>query len=226
MTGWRLQFAGIVGGAFACFVCGTRAQEGPVMTHINTNIILRHRNGPPPGVTPTTPGATPRHHLAGTIVGFFTPRHYSRIPAQAVCIIAMVLIQMPAWQASALATDFSGANLRGAQLTNADLRGANLKGAILTDANLSRTDLTGATITQQQLDTACGSGTTLPAGLRIKPCPHPTVSETDRSRHGQRLTAIPAQATQPDATGPSHPPGHDTPRPNLALGTPRETARP
>jgi uncharacterized protein YjbI with pentapeptide repeats len=74
-------------------------------------------------------------------------------------------------QVAAPAADFSGANLRGAHLMNADLSGSNLAGADLTDANLSGANLTNTNITQLQLDGACGSGTKLPVGLRIQPCP-------------------------------------------------------
>ena len=42
---------------------------------------------------------------------------------------------------------FSGANLRGANLSFADLRGANLSFADLTDADLTRANLTGAKLT-------------------------------------------------------------------------------
>jgi ABC-type branched-subunit amino acid transport system permease subunit len=48
---------------------------------------------------------------------------------------------------------------------------SNLSGANLTGANLSGTDLRGTNVIQRQLDGACGSGTKLPAGLRIQPCP-------------------------------------------------------
>jgi hypothetical protein len=79
----------------------------------------------------------------------------------------------------ALAADFSGANLRGAHLTNADLRASNLTGADLTDADLSGADLRSSNITQQQLDNACGSGTKLPPGLGIQPCRARTVLRPD-----------------------------------------------
>ena len=84
----------------------------------------------------------------------------------------------------ALAADFGGANLRGAHLTNADLRGSDLRGADLTGANLGGTDLRGADVTQSQLDSACGSGTKLPAGLRIQPCPpsNPAIAVASEAR--------------------------------------------
>jgi hypothetical protein len=88
----------------------------------------------------------------------------------------LILFQFSTLEQSALAADFAGANLSGARLTNADLRGSNLSGANLTGANLSRTDLTGTNVTQHQLDSACGSRTKLPAGLRIQPCPTSTAS--------------------------------------------------
>ena len=40
-----------------------------------------------------------------------------------------LFIQFFAVQKAVIAADFSGTNLRGARLTNADLRGANLEGA-------------------------------------------------------------------------------------------------
>jgi uncharacterized protein YjbI with pentapeptide repeats len=82
-----------------------------------------------------------------------------------------ILLQFCILEQNALAADFGGANLGGAHLTNADLRGSNLSGANLTGANLSGTDLRGTNVTQRQLDGACGSGTKLPAGLRIPACP-------------------------------------------------------
>jgi uncharacterized protein YjbI with pentapeptide repeats len=87
---------------------------------------------------------------------------------------------------AALAADFSGANLSGANLTSADLRGSNLAGADLTNANLSGTNLVDTNITQSQLNSACGSGTKLPVGLKIKPCPAFTASGPDT---GQRTNA-------------------------------------
>jgi uncharacterized protein YjbI with pentapeptide repeats len=89
-------------------------------------------------------------------------------------------------QITALAADFSGANLSGAHLTNADLRGSNLSDANLTGANLSNTDLTSTNVTQLQLDSACGSGTKLPAGLKIKLCS--TASGLDTSGTGERTS--------------------------------------
>jgi uncharacterized protein YjbI with pentapeptide repeats len=85
--------------------------------------------------------------------------------------------------------DFSGANLSGARLTNADLRGSNLSGANLTGANLSRTNLTGTNVTQLQLDSACGSETELPTGLKIEPCPDSTATVFGTDRNGQRTSA-------------------------------------
>ena len=100
----------------------------------------------------------------------------------------LTLISFSIFAHSALAADFSGANLCGAHLTNADLRGSNLNGANLTGADLSRTDLTGTNVTQHQLDSACGSGTKLPAGLRIQPCPASTASYGPDGA-GQRASA-------------------------------------
>jgi uncharacterized protein YjbI with pentapeptide repeats len=105
--------------------------------------------------------------------------------------LLLLLLQCCFLGQNALAADFSGANLRGAYLTNADLRGSNLSGANLTDANLSMTDLRGANVTQQQVDSACGSGTKLPPGLRIQPCPSSTAS-SGPDRTGQRTNAAQA----------------------------------
>jgi uncharacterized protein YjbI with pentapeptide repeats len=91
----------------------------------------------------------------------------------------LVLLQLGILQQSALAADFSGANLSGAHMTNADLRGSNFGGANLTGADLSHANLTGTNVTQPQLDSACGSGTQLPAGLTIKPCLASTAAESD-----------------------------------------------
>jgi uncharacterized protein YjbI with pentapeptide repeats len=82
----------------------------------------------------------------------------------------LILFQFCVLGRNALAADFEGANLSGARLTNADLHGSNLNGADLTGADLSGTDLRGTNIAQRQLDGACGSGTKLPAGLRVRPC--------------------------------------------------------
>jgi hypothetical protein len=100
----------------------------------------------------------------------------------------LILFQFSTFGQSVRAADFDGANLSGALLTNADLRGSNLSGANLTGANLSRTDLTGTDVTQHQLDSACGSGTKLPAGLRIQPCPASTAS-SGPDVTGQRASA-------------------------------------
>ena len=100
-----------------------------------------------------------------------------------------MLLPLSALVQSALAADFSGANLNGARLTNVDLRGSDLSGADLTDANLSGSDLTGTNVTQQQLDSACGSGTRLPPGLRIQPCLVTTADAGDADGGGQRASA-------------------------------------
>ena len=70
-------------------------------------------------------------------------------------------------QATLIEADLSGANLRRVYLTGAYLTGAYLTGANLSDAYLS--GVRG--VTQEQLDQACGTGTTLPDGLALKPCP-------------------------------------------------------
>jgi uncharacterized protein YjbI with pentapeptide repeats len=98
----------------------------------------------------------------------------------------LILLQFGILQQSTLAADFSGANLSGAHLTNADLRGSNLSGANLKDTNLSGTDLRDTNVAQTQLDGACGYGTKLPAGLRIRPCPASTASGLDTNGTGQR----------------------------------------
>ena len=82
----------------------------------------------------------------------------------------LILLQFCILEQNALAADFAGANLAGAHLTNADLRGSNFSDANLTGADLNNTDLTDTNVTQLQLDSACGSGTKLFAGLKIKPC--------------------------------------------------------
>jgi uncharacterized protein YjbI with pentapeptide repeats len=88
-----------------------------------------------------------------------------------------------------LAADFSDTNLRDARLTNADLRGSDLRGAILAGADLSGSDFRETNITQAQLDSACGSGTMLPAGLKIQPC----IQRADKI--GSRLPANSDQAS-------------------------------
>jgi uncharacterized protein YjbI with pentapeptide repeats len=97
----------------------------------------------------------------------------------------LILFQLHILQQNALAADFEGANLSGAHLTNADLRGSNLSGANLTGANLSGTDLRGTNVSQYQLDSACGSGTKLPDGLKIQPCPtpNPAIEVSSEARH-------------------------------------------
>jgi uncharacterized protein YjbI with pentapeptide repeats len=72
---------------------------------------------------------------------------------------------------------FTGSNLAGANLTNATfvgayMQGANLRGAQLQGANFSGAEMARAVgLTQVQLSQACGDATTtLPRGLRIKPC--------------------------------------------------------
>jgi hypothetical protein len=102
-------------------------------------------------------------------------------------ILLLILFQLSTSEQSAFAADFSGAKLNGAHLTNADLRGSNLSGANLTGADLSRTDLTGTNVTQLQLDSACGSGTKLPPGLRIRPCPASAASSVPDGT-GQRTS--------------------------------------
>ena len=113
-----------------------------------------------------------------------------------------MLLPLSALVQSALAADFSGANLNGARLTNVDLRGSDLSGADLTEVNLSGSDLTGTNVTQQQLDSACGSGTRLPPGLRIQPCLVTTADAGDADGGGQRASvdrALP-KARNDDAT--------------------------
>ena len=98
----------------------------------------------------------------------------------------LVLLQFGIVDYTALSADFSRANLSGAHLTNADLRGSDLSGANLAGADLSESDIRETNITQQQLDSACGSETQLPAGLRISPCltpdssPRPSAGEVGR----------------------------------------------
>ncbi len=73
--------------------------------------------------------------------------------------------------------DLSGAYLDGAILDGADLRRASLTQASLDEVRLDGADLTGVRgLTQDQLDRACGTGTTLPKGFIIAPCPDPDAS--------------------------------------------------
>lgn len=100
----------------------------------------------------------------------------------------IILLQLCISEQNGFAADFSDANLSGARLTNLDLRRSNLSGANLRGANLSRTDLRDTNVTQQQLDSACGSETKLPAGLRIKLCPASTAAGADASGTDQRTS--------------------------------------
>lgn len=109
----------------------------------------------------------------------------------------LTLVSFSIFAHSALAADFTGADLRGAHLTNADLRASNLSGANLSGADLSGTDLSGTNVTQYQLDGACGSGTKLPAGLGVKPCPASTASSGPNGT-GQRTRADQALNVLPD----------------------------
>jgi uncharacterized protein YjbI with pentapeptide repeats len=109
-------------------------------------------------------------------------------------------------QVAAPAADFSGVNLTGAHLTNADLSGSNLSGADLTGADFSGANLTDTNVIQSQLDSACGSGTKLPAGLRIQPCP----SGTDADANGRRTNvdqALPEVRVQTQDS--QQPPDHE-----------------
>lgn len=72
---------------------------------------------------------------------------------------------------------FTGASFAGSNMTNASFVGAYLEGANLRGANLSGVNFSGAEmgravgLSQRQLDGACGDqATTLPAGLRLRPC--------------------------------------------------------
>ncbi|MFO1012489.1 MAG: pentapeptide repeat-containing protein [Caulobacteraceae bacterium] len=72
---------------------------------------------------------------------------------------------------------FTGASFAGANMTNSTwvgtyLQGANFRGAILAGANFSGAEMDRAIgLTQGQLNAACGDqATTLPRGLRIRPC--------------------------------------------------------
>jgi uncharacterized protein YjbI with pentapeptide repeats len=69
-------------------------------------------------------------------------------------------------------TDFSGANLTNASFVGTYLQAANFRGAILDGANFSGAEMERAVgLTQVQLNRACGDrATTLPSGLRIRPC--------------------------------------------------------
>ena len=131
------------------------------------------RNASVPAPTASARGCNPFQVVASNHLA--KARQSKRRLARTISIFLLIFNQ----EAIALAADFSDANLRGARLTNADLREANLSGADLTDANLSGSDLTGSNVTQEQLDNACGSGTKLPAGLAIGPCPASKVSRPD-----------------------------------------------
>jgi uncharacterized protein YjbI with pentapeptide repeats len=72
---------------------------------------------------------------------------------------------------------FTGSSLAGANMANASFVGAYLQGADLRGAHLEGVNFSGAEmsravgLTQAQLAGACGDATTtLPRGLRIKPC--------------------------------------------------------
>jgi hypothetical protein len=111
----------------------------------------------------------------------------------------LMLLQFGIVDYNALAADFSRANLSGAHLTNADLRGSDLSGANLAGADLSGSDIRETNITQQQLDSACGSGTRLPAGLRIRPCLAPDAPNPSGDEVGRRMMTSATSAGGPSA---------------------------
>jgi uncharacterized protein YjbI with pentapeptide repeats len=67
---------------------------------------------------------------------------------------------------------FAGANLTNASFVGAYLQGANFRGATLSGVNFSGAEMDRAAgLTQRQLEGACGdAATTLPRGLRLRPC--------------------------------------------------------
>jgi uncharacterized protein YjbI with pentapeptide repeats len=67
---------------------------------------------------------------------------------------------------------FAGTNLTNASFVGAYLEGANFRGATLAGVNFSGAEMERAVgLTQGQLNEACGDGaTTLPRGLRLRPC--------------------------------------------------------
>ena len=67
---------------------------------------------------------------------------------------------------------FAGANLTNATFVGAYLQGANFRGARLAGVNFSGAEMDRAVgLTQGQLSGACGDeATTLPRGLRLRPC--------------------------------------------------------
>jgi uncharacterized protein YjbI with pentapeptide repeats len=67
---------------------------------------------------------------------------------------------------------FAGANLTNASFVGAYLQGANFRGATLAGVNFSGAEMDRALgLTQGQLNEACGDqATTLPRGLRLRPC--------------------------------------------------------
>jgi len=74
--------------------------------------------------------------------------------------------------------NLSSAILNQAHLDDANLSGADLRGAFLVGAKLNGIDLSQTLLSdQEQLDGACGTGTKLPIGLKLKPCP-PVVGVT------------------------------------------------
>lgn len=68
--------------------------------------------------------------------------------------------------------NFAGANLSAASFVGTYLQGANFSGARLDGTNFSGAEMDRARgLTQAQLNGACGDeATTLPRGLRLRPC--------------------------------------------------------
>jgi len=82
------------------------------------------------------------------------------------------LRDLNAYGAVLTGASFAGANLTNASFVGAYLQGANFGGADLRGVNFSGAELDRAFgLTQRQLEAACGdAATTLPRGLRIRPC--------------------------------------------------------
>jgi uncharacterized protein YjbI with pentapeptide repeats len=82
------------------------------------------------------------------------------------------LRDLNAYGAVLTGASFAGANLTNASFVGAYLQGANFRGATLAGVNFSGAEMDRATgLTQRQLEGACGDrATTLPRGLRLRPC--------------------------------------------------------
>lgn len=82
------------------------------------------------------------------------------------------LRDLNAYGAVLTGVSFAGANLTNASFVGAYLQGANFRGATLSGVNFSGAEMDRAVgLSQRQLEGACGDATTtLPRGLRLRPC--------------------------------------------------------